>query len=594
MVDVPEGLQRSWLAELGERARRDRLPAGEVLAAVARRCADACATAPGLTPLLAGAFGEALPWSEIGPEPAAVLLGPDLVGQVAEVLTTPDARRSGGVHHTPAALADRLTAAVIRRDAAPGSVCDPSVGGGAFLLAVARRLVGSTGSVRSAIEHLAGVDVDPLAVAAAEAALAIFAAERGITVVPAGLLAADSLGLATEHFPLRPDAGYDLVIGNPPFGGQLKGSTRLSAAERAEMKDRFGDAAGVYTDRSALFLLLALDLVRRGGRVQLVLPRSILVARDAGPTRRTVRRSASLDAVWVDRDRSFDAAVRVCALAATRGRRGSTTSVVVGWDRPPTTVGQPSEADETWGALLAAASGVPAVDLAGPPLSSMVTATAGFRQQYYGLVPFVRERSDGAGMPLVTSGLIEPAQLLWGRVPCRFARRRWDTPVVDHRALRAADPSLGAWVEARRRPKVLLASQTRIIEAVVDADGRLLPSVPVVSVEPSDSTDLWRVAAALLSPVASAWMLHDRAGSGLSDDTIRVSARSVTDLPLPTDPVRWDEAADLVRRWHRDPPDRDARLRFVAAAIAAYEVPQPAAARLGSWWNEHVERSTRA
>ncbi len=231
------------------------------------------------------------------------------------------------------------------------------------------------------------------------------------------------------------------------------------------------------------------------------------------------------------------------------------------------TVGQPGTADETWGALLAAASGVPAVDPDGPPLSSMATATAGFRQQYYGLVPFVRERSDGAGMPLVTSGLIEPAELLWGRAPCRFARRRWTAPVVDHRALGAAAPSLGAWVEARRRPKVLVASQTRVIEAVVDADGRLLPSVPVVSVEPTDASDLWRVAAALLSPVASAWMLHDRAGSGLSDDTMRVSARSVTGVPLPTDPVRWDEAAELVRRWHQDPSDRDARRRFVAAAI---------------------------
>ena len=89
-------------------------------------------------------------------------------------------------------------------------------------------------------------------------------------------------------------------------------------------------------------------------------------------------------------------------------------------------------------------------------------------------------------------------------------------------------------------------------------------------------------------------MLHDRAGSGLSDGTIRVSAGSVTDLPLPTDPVRWNEAADLVRRWHRDPSDRDARLRFVAAAIAAYEVPQPAAARLGSWWIEQVDWSARA
>ncbi len=122
-------------------------------------------------------------------------------------------------------------------------------------------------------------------------------------------------------------------------------------------------------------------------------------------------------------------------------------------------------------------------------------------------------------------------------------------------------------------------SQTRVIEAVVDVDGRLLPSVPVVSVEPADPTDLWRVAAVLLSPVASAWMLHHRAGSGLSDDTIRVSARSVTELPLPTDRDRWAEAAELVQRWHDDPSDRGRRRRFATAAIDAYETSPTAAVR---------------
>ena len=594
MVDVPEVLQRSWLIALGDRARRDRLPAGGVLAAVAATCAASCPVVPGRTPLLAGAFGDPLPWSEVGPEPDAMLLGPDLVGQVAEVLTAPEVRRRGGVHHTPPELADRLTAAVIGPGAALGSVCDPSVGGGAFLLAAARRMVGAAASVRAVVERLAGVDVEPLAVAAAEAGLALFAAERGVTLVPSGLVVADALGLPAGRFPLRPGAGYDVVIGNPPFGGQLKEVTRASADERAARKARFGGAAGAYTDRSALFLLLALELVRDGGRVQLVLPRSILVARDAGAVRRQVRHVASLDAVWVDRDGSFDAAVGVCALTATRGGGAPATSVAVGWDRPAITVGQPAEHDEGWGALLAAAAGVPSVDPDGPALGSIAAATAGFREQYYGLVPFVRERADGGGMPLVTSGLIEPAELLWGRVPCRFARRRWDAPVVDRRAVADADVTLGDWVEARRRPKILVASQTRVIEAVVDVDGRLLPSVPVVSVEPADPANLWRVAAALLSPVATAWLLHHRAGSGLSDDTIRVSARSVTELPLPTDHDCWAEAAELVERWHDDPSDRGRRRRFAAAAIAAYEPPPAAAADLGSWWEEHVERSVRA
>ncbi len=108
------------------------------------------------------------------------------------------------MHHTPPALADRLTAGVIDPGAAPGSVCDPSVGGGAFLLAAARRMLGSGASVRAVVGGLAGVDVEPLAVAAAEAALALFAAERGFTVAPGGLVVADALELPAGGFPLRP------------------------------------------------------------------------------------------------------------------------------------------------------------------------------------------------------------------------------------------------------------------------------------------------------------------------------------------------------------------------------------------------------
>ncbi len=96
----PEVLQRTWLTEAGGSG-----PGGDPTSptgrpswaavgdASARRRASA---APGRTPLSGGVrVGDPLPWSEIGPEPDAVLLGPDLVGQVAEILTAPEARRRG-------------------------------------------------------------------------------------------------------------------------------------------------------------------------------------------------------------------------------------------------------------------------------------------------------------------------------------------------------------------------------------------------------------------------------------------------------------------------------------------------------------------
>ena len=53
-------------------------------------------------------------------------------------------------------------------------------------------------------------------------------------------------------------------------------------------------------------------------------------------------------------------------------------------------------------------------------------------------------------------------------------------------------------------PKVLVASQTKVIEAVVDEAGRAVPGTPVVSVEPTDpEVDVWHLAALLTSPVAT-------------------------------------------------------------------------------------------
>ena len=321
----------------------------------------------------------------------------------------------------------------------------------------------------------------------------------------------------------------------------------------------------------------------------------MLVARDAGPARERLLRQATLDAVWVDEDESFDAAVRVCAVTATRAGSGRTTAVS-GGAAPAVRMPAPRAGDVTasWGSLLATTGGVPAVELVGPALGSIASAPAGFRQQYYGLVPFVREEAAGAGMPLVTSGLIEPAEMRWGATPCRFARRRWSAPVVDDEALRVDDPVLGSWLDARRCPKVLVASQTRIIEAVADPSGRMVPSVPVVSVEPTDPQDVWRVAALLLAPASSAWMLHHRAGSGLSADTVRVSARSVTALPLPGHRDHWDHAAELVQQWHAEPADADVRRRFALAACAAQGVSESERVELVQWWIGQVERSADA
>jgi hypothetical protein len=193
-------------------------------------------------------------------------------------------------------------------------------------------------------------------------------------------------------------------------------------------------------------------------------------------------------------------------------------------------------------------------------LGDRARLNANFRDEYYGMIPAVDDHD--AGPPLITRGLIDPGTCLWGERPVRFAKRRFEAPRLDVAAL---DDPMRRWAQKRLVPKVLVANQTSIIEAVCDADGRWLPGVPVVAAYPGhdgpghdavdrdgpdhvgpdrdgpdhdgpdrDGGDLaWRIAAVLTSPYASVWAWHRSAGTGMSAGTIRLGPALLADLPWP-------------------------------------------------------------
>ena len=113
------------------------------------------------------------------------------------------------------------------------------------------------------------------------------------------------------------------------------------------------------------------------------------------------------------------------------------------------------------------------------------------------------------------------------------------------------------WFAARCRPKILLATQTAVIEAIVDTDGSMVPSVPVLVVEPVDDDMLWLLAAALTSPAASAWLYQRAAGTGLSRKAIRLRAREVAGLGLPRNREAWETGAEHAKLAHQSSTNGD-------------------------------------
>lgn len=541
--------------------------------------------------------------------------GPADPGLVYEGLLDDDARRAGA-HFTPPEVARGLAdAALDGIDAEPDGlrVWDPACGGAVLLLAAADHLVARGADPARLLRcSLHGTDIDPGALFVSAAVLHRWGRHHGVDVEPGGLRCGDALLEPAA----APDTPVDLVIGNPPFQSQLRGGNVRSAETLAALRSRFGDLTGPYTDTAALFLARAIEQLDAGGRCGLIQPLSVLGNRDTASVRSHLDERAELVGLWVATEAVFDAAVEVCApILQHRGPPGTepadrlepTTTLWRGRtvQRLPNDAGAAGEAERdggrepisttvrrtggTWSAATLPILGVPDPHhRSDGTLGRLVRATAGFRDEYYGLIPHVRElppQPDGVPIaaddlpidlaPLVTVGLVDPGHSHWGDRPVTFARQRYDRPVVDLTSLRTAESRAAMWIARTLVPKVVVATQTRVGEAAADHRGRWAVSTPAIALL-AEPEHLDEIAAVVCSPIGSIAAIARTAGTGRTATTIRHSTKSITSLPLPIDHDAWATGGRALR-------DGD-RIGFVDAMAHAYDVPAADRGPLAEWW----------
>jgi hypothetical protein len=516
--------------------------------------------------------------------------------------THDDSRSRLGAWYTPTELVAHVVGSTLPERYTPGqvvTVLDPACGDGRFLSVAAdsiRRLGG--------IPVLTGIDISPEAIEAAHR----YPGLRDAELICADALSADALaGLAGRR--------WDVVLGNPPFLSPLSAQVRADAAHR----DGEPSAGGQYADSAVEFLSLAVRVANEnGGRVGFVLPLSVLGSRDAGPVREEIDAVADIRWLWWSPSMVFDAQVFTCAVGLVRrGRRGDVARTVVTRTIGPDFTPMPAcelpsfdvRSGTSWAELIADDMGVPALPddmMIDGELVDRARANADFRDQYYGIVDAVLDAADtlhaadaphavdapdavdvvsGQGTaPLVTTGLIDPGICRWGSAPVRYAKQRFVAPVV---VIDRLTPELQDWVRARRKPKVMVATQTSIIEAVADPTGHWLPAVPVISVSPHpefapDEAErtLWEIAAVLTSPVASAFVARRAAGTGMSARVVRVTARHLHAVPWPAGDLGPAVAAIRVGDV----------LACGAHVVRAYGVTGVDADALLDWWGSRVRR----
>jgi hypothetical protein len=534
---------------------------------------------------------------------AAGVSRPDVLVGVHEQLLRSQRgeRRRRGAFYTPTDIADRLAEFTLdpllevwTSADKPLLVLDPACGAGVFVRAAYRRIAANLSrrgglsraeASRAALDWVRGIDASPRAVRIARWALWLEMADP--TLSPAALLRVVRVGDGLGRWPRSVVA----VLGNPPFLGQLKSRTVQSKSARAHLRQRFKGLVGAYTDPAAVFLARSVEGVVHGGRVGLIQPTSTLAARDAQAVRESVEARGWCERFWAFPSGVFDASVSACAMVWTVAPPSASarTSIVTG-RRGVASSMERWERGRSWARWLARTIGTPKVGRVKcrGRVEDCAEVSADFRDQYYGLRGLVHELGEGApaaGMaPLLITAHVEVASHRFGEVEARLLGQRWKRPGV--RLADLEQRGLGGFMAARLVPKVVVATQTRVVEACVDARGAFLPVVPLISVTPRVEVDLWRIAAAILSPVTTIHALERCAGAGLSAGAIKLSASAVRAIELPARGVEWEASAMALRdiAQARD-ADRRAKLRaFGEVSLAAYGLSGVPADRVLSWW----------
>ena len=194
------------------------------------------------------------------------------------------ARKRHGVVYTPAPIVELILDNVLPAggdELAAASVCDPACGDGAFLTAVASRMLArlSRSDALAALRRLAGYDIDRAAIIRCRAQLD---GVLGSRYPDAGVDWNLQERNAFDRAAFRDDNGrFTHIVGNPPY-------VRVQHLEQVGRRRIAGQWSVIRgaTDLYLIFYELGLDLLGSGGVLGYIAPSSWLRSQSGAPLRR--------------------------------------------------------------------------------------------------------------------------------------------------------------------------------------------------------------------------------------------------------------------------------------------------------------------
>lgn len=209
----------------------------------------------------------------------------DPIGDAFEVFVGSESRSRSGQFFTPRSVTDLLVEAIAPK---PGeSIIDPACGAGGFLTSVSRYWLKegiSTQEIsRLATETFFGIDKDEYLINLAKLHISL------LTGGHPNILCGDSLALQNGLSSIQEKAdreGFDVLLANPPFGVHIVAAkpevlNEFKLARKWNFYPKLEKWSPTSEMRSqvppqVLFVERCLSLLRKGGRMGVVLPESIL------------------------------------------------------------------------------------------------------------------------------------------------------------------------------------------------------------------------------------------------------------------------------------------------------------------------------
>lgn len=283
---------RAWAETVNEHQRKDK--AGLFVRLALEHFAASCRPGISLSAAFHKPYGSLDHVAEqlaqtIGREAASLPLveGLHFITSLYPAMLPGRTRGELGAFYTPPCLVERLTdlAAETGADWTKARVLDPAVGAGAFLVSAALRMLSSLQAISPAValrqigSRLLGLEIDPVAAGLAQASVEVVLhdlAKAAGRKVPTLVQVCNSLDM-------EPEAKFDLVIGNPPYG---------RVALTADQRTRFSRSLYGHANLYGVFTDLALRWAKPGGHIAFLTPTSFLAGQYFSALRRLLAAEA--------------------------------------------------------------------------------------------------------------------------------------------------------------------------------------------------------------------------------------------------------------------------------------------------------------